>query len=408
MSAFTLLNNVKVSLAATITSAITTLTFNNPAAPFNPVSVNSGEVGCITLVDDPTNPTKIEIVTFTGSSSAAGVVTCTGCTRGAEGTTAQAWSNGTLAFEAATAAVLKSLSTVPAFMAPAYFGTGADGNVTVNSSTTLTRDMNYNNLTMTTGGTINTSGFRIYVAGTLDLSAAVANAIFASAGSSGGAGSSSLPGTGGSGGSGITVPPGAKGGAGVAAGNVGNPDKSQLDDDNLTGVFIGGIGRGGEDSTQVGGGSGGAKVVINSPYAPMVFTSETFSGAGGGGGGGGLGGTSNSGGGGGGGSSLWISANAIVKGSGTPAGTLLGGTGGNGGAHAGSSSGDGGAGGGGSVYIFCGSLSGPVIPNCVKSTGGTNPQGHTAFGGDILVCQLIGTASFTLTPSASTLTTASL
>ena len=57
------------------------------------------------------------------------------------------------------------------------FGTGADGNVTISSgTTTLTRDMLYNNLTLSGTGKINTAGFKIFVSGTLDISAAGAQA----------------------------------------------------------------------------------------------------------------------------------------------------------------------------------------------------------------------------------------
>jgi len=45
------------------------------------------------------------------------------------------------------------------------FGDGRDGDVTISGTTTLTRDMYYNNLTV--NATLNTDGFRIYVAGTL-------------------------------------------------------------------------------------------------------------------------------------------------------------------------------------------------------------------------------------------------
>jgi len=60
-----------------------------------------------------------------------------------------------------------------------FFGTGSDGNVTISSGTTLLlRDMQYNNLTVSGTGQINTNGYKIYVAGTLDLSNAPSNAIF--------------------------------------------------------------------------------------------------------------------------------------------------------------------------------------------------------------------------------------
>src|ERR1039458_7087888 len=68
-----------------------------------------------------------------------------------------------------------------------FFGDGSDGNLTVTSNSTnsgpltsgaLTRDAYFNNLTINGSGAINTSGFRIFVAGTLDISAAGAGAIY--------------------------------------------------------------------------------------------------------------------------------------------------------------------------------------------------------------------------------------
>src|SRR6478736_4653145 len=57
------------------------------------------------------------------------------------------------------------------------FGTGADGNVTIASgTTTLVRDMCYNNLTIT-AGTLVMNGFRVFVAGILDLTGATAGSI---------------------------------------------------------------------------------------------------------------------------------------------------------------------------------------------------------------------------------------
>jgi len=44
-----------------------------------------------------------------------------------------------------------------------FFGTGADGNVTISSNTTLTRDMHYNNLTVNTTFTLNTDWYSVYV-----------------------------------------------------------------------------------------------------------------------------------------------------------------------------------------------------------------------------------------------------
>jgi len=55
------------------------------------------------------------------------------------------------------------------------YGSGADGNVTISSNTTLTRDMHYNNLDVNAGVTLNTAGFRVFVRNTLTMAATSGN-----------------------------------------------------------------------------------------------------------------------------------------------------------------------------------------------------------------------------------------
>jgi hypothetical protein len=50
----------------------------------------------------------------------------------------------------------------------AFFGDGSDGDVTISSNTSLTRDMYYDDLTIQTGFTLSTKGYRIFVKGTLN------------------------------------------------------------------------------------------------------------------------------------------------------------------------------------------------------------------------------------------------
>lgn len=50
------------------------------------------------------------------------------------------------------------------------YGSGADGNVTISSNTTLTRDMYYNNLTIGDGANLNTNGYRVFVRNSLSFS----------------------------------------------------------------------------------------------------------------------------------------------------------------------------------------------------------------------------------------------
>lgn len=72
------------------------------------------------------------------------------------------------------------------------FGDGSDGNVTISATTTLSRDMYYNNLTINSGITLFSGGYRIFGKGTLTHSGIVAN--------NGGNGSNASAGTGGAGG----------------------------------------------------------------------------------------------------------------------------------------------------------------------------------------------------------------
>lgn len=51
------------------------------------------------------------------------------------------------------------------------YGDGSDGDVTISSNTTITRDMFYNNLTISAGFSLNTGGFRVFVKGTCTIEA---------------------------------------------------------------------------------------------------------------------------------------------------------------------------------------------------------------------------------------------
>ena len=55
------------------------------------------------------------------------------------------------------------------------YGSGMDGNVTISSNTSLTRDMFYNNLTIDPGITLDTAGFKVFVRNTLAMAATSAN-----------------------------------------------------------------------------------------------------------------------------------------------------------------------------------------------------------------------------------------
>jgi hypothetical protein len=55
------------------------------------------------------------------------------------------------------------------------YGSGMDGNVTISSNTTLTRDMYYNNLQVDAGIVLDTAGFRVFVRNRLTMAPTSAN-----------------------------------------------------------------------------------------------------------------------------------------------------------------------------------------------------------------------------------------
>lgn len=249
---------------------------------------------------------------------------------------------------------------------PNIFGTGADGNVTVSTSITLAQDMNYNNLTVTAAGTINTAGFRIFVKGTLrNLGTIHCNGNNAS-GTSQGAFSG-----------GATTPKGYSGGAGVAA--VGNGNSSTYTNNNLElGFFDGGAGGGGSGGNAGNGGQGsnGSGTTRTTMQNIVNAISGTFLndgvlvgiGAGGGGGGGGMmtGASGTTGAGGGGAGTVFIAARTM-----NGVGGTLSAVGGNGSAATGSGNVGGGGGGGGGLII---------VVAIYASLGTTIVTGGTAGG----------------------------
>ncbi len=282
------------------------------------------------------------------------------------------------------------------FGASNLFGTGADGNVTISSgTTTLTRDVSYNNLTINGTGAINTNGYRLFVAGTLDLSGAAAAAIFAAAN---GNGYTVIGGTGGRGSVAGSTGVGASGNQGYPAGTNNNQ---------MVGGQSGASGAGGS-GTNAGGSAAsqsqsGVLYQFSYPQTQMPpfpsgstggsaanasFTSYAGGSGGGGGAGGGDGTNSggNSQGGGGGGGMVAIFANIIYTGSNATASiiqakgsnALTNGTN----ATAGNTGGGGGGagGGGGCIYIVAGQRTGNTVTNALDVSGGNGSSGTNGFG----------------------------
>lgn len=192
---------------------------------------------------------------------------------------------------------------------------GSDGDVTIGSgTTTLTRDMYYNNLTVNGTGTLVTAGYRVFVKGTCTVTTAGGGGGIHNKGGAGGTGgagggaSAGAAGTAGTAAPGGTLPAGAAGKAGGAGGNAaagaaGTAGGAATFVLNSTASPAGGAGGSGPSG---GGGTAGAAGTVSSTskapvraiiggHSPFEFTSATAvqtasvataSGSGSGGGGG--------------------------------------------------------------------------------------------------------------------------
>lgn len=104
---FTIANNVRVELTVAITGASTSITVSKAVAPNqDPPAPAGGFPGLITLVDRVSSPTKVEIVEYTGRTDNGTTWTLTGVTRAREGTAAQSFDVGAIAFQSVTAGIL--------------------------------------------------------------------------------------------------------------------------------------------------------------------------------------------------------------------------------------------------------------------------------------------------------------
>lgn len=101
-----LTNFVQLRLQSGITAVATSMTVFSPAGPFRLPDSS----GTLVLTDSLTQPSKAEIVTYTGLvNNGNGTHSFTGLGRGAEGTTAQVWSAQANVVESVTAGVLSTL-----------------------------------------------------------------------------------------------------------------------------------------------------------------------------------------------------------------------------------------------------------------------------------------------------------
>ena len=135
-------NNVKTTVHASATTSATTLDVTKATAPFNDPPTS----GRITLMNNESNPTKIEIIIYTGRTDNTTYWTLTGCTRGSESTTASTWAANDNAIQAFTAGnaneALAEYSNVTILEnitldADAEYSTGNDFSVAVGATITI-------------------------------------------------------------------------------------------------------------------------------------------------------------------------------------------------------------------------------------------------------------------------------
>ena len=292
------------------------------------------------------------------------------------------------------------------------FGTGADGALSISSGTTvLTKDTHYTNVTLTGTAKIALAGFRMFVNGVLDLSAAPASAIVgwasatnpnggnASANTAGAAGATTAIGSTANGA--LSSVAGKAGGTGAGIGGTSNGSYGVCYP-GMAGTAGGGAVGGG--STNAGGAAVGGTSNVGNPLYLNGFHSISrlntllggglYSGAGGtpgsaGGAGGGDGTNLSGASGGSGGPSGWIVvfARTINRSASSAAGAINanGGNGGNGGnaSATGNSAGGAGSGGasGGMVYLCYEYLTGAAAAtNLITASGGNGGTGGNGNG----------------------------
>lgn len=246
-----------------------------------------------------------------------------------------------------------------------FFGDGSDGDAVIATGNTFSRDRHYNNLTVTSAGSLDLDGFRLFVKGVLTLNGVIHNnglsvgvnvATGAAAAGSGTTGNSAAGGTstignGGAGGS-STTSLGAAGGAGGA-------------NDTRTGGAGGTV-------TPLSNLYGGANIVHNISTSlfwcrQLVNSATLITGGAGGGAGAGTGANSGTGGGSGGGVVL-VAARKICSNT----GGSIEAKGGNGGNRNTFNASSGGGGGGGFIYILtAGLVPANITVTAAGGTGGT-------------------------------------
>jgi len=295
-------------------------------------------------------------------------------------------------------------------VATGYFGSGADGAVTIASgTTTLTRPMFYQSLTLSGTGKLAVANFPVFVLGTCDITQAGASAINADGAGVFSSASGSTGGATNNDGSNYTLPPrflngstpGAGGNGSTSAGSNAGNSGGQTEPGNGGSGGVGGAGgaaganAGGTGATAQTNSNAVSPLYLPSPDAALVYYTRNtglnviYPGMYAGGGGGGAGDGTNAGGGGGAsgepGGHLDLACGALNRGPSTAASAISarpGASGPGASASAGNAAGGGGAGGagGGVVYLFLGQLLGSTATNAVDVSGGAGANGGNGLG----------------------------
>jgi hypothetical protein len=255
------------------------------------------------------------------------------------------------------------------------FGDGSDGNLTISSNTSLTRDSYFNNLTITNGARLSTANYRLFVAGMLTIT----NGFISNNGNNANANTAGA-GTG----TARTCGIGTNGAAGVGNANGANGTAMTA---STRGGGLGG--NGGSSATRTAGLAGTGTVVptnnggvncLRQALTAITMRDMTNTlingGTGGGSGGGTISGSSGAGGGGAG--TILISAQYISWVTAT-----ISANGGNGGTSVTLNSASGGGGGGGLVVVISKSnLTGLTITANGGSGGSANGTGNAGLAGN--------------------------
>jgi hypothetical protein len=260
-------------------------------------------------------------------------------------------------------------------------GTDADPNIGTGATMTLSRDMYYADLTIATGGTLRTNGYRVFVKGTTTLNGTGQinhNGNNASGRTAGGGRLSGTLGSSAAGGAGGTVNKGGSNGSTVSTNTMMGGPGGAGGDATGTGGRTGGNGGNGTSPTTANGGAQVWNDYTNAVRGVNAGGTKLNGGCGGGGGGA----TSlNVGGGGGGGAGVLVLISQTITGTGTISAN------GGAGADGAGTAGGGGGGGGGAIVLIYTNLS-VNLANITASggTGGTGGNvGSTGTAGQIFL-----------------------